>query len=193
MRYVSPLFRTAVFESGTWSAPRECGGSFPDRIVITMAESQVKFRKFQKCNVNLEFNLHNPTKNFRTQPSRTLTTFQPSTRNATRNVHRTLCSMEHIDHVPTHEWSETERGMALGLCASKRFSLREITNIIGMPKSTVSDVNKRDTGKSKPRSGRPRKVSARDMRQIIRRDGHEARRATVARTRVRARRMFGLS
>jgi len=80
--------------------------------------------------------------------------------------------------------------MALGLCASKRFPLREITNIIGMPKSTVSDVNKRDTGKSKPRSGRPRKVSARDMRQIVRylQKNRTTRRITL----LRLKRLFNL-
>jgi transposase len=67
-----------------------------------------------------------------------------------------------------HEWSETECGMALGLCASDRFPLREISNIINIPKSTVEDIKQRGIGVSKPRSGRPKKLSSRDIRQIIR-------------------------
>ena len=58
--------------------------------------------------------------------------------------------------------------MALGLYASDRFPLREISNIINIPKSTVNDIKKRGMGVSKPRSGRPKKVSIRDIRQIIR-------------------------
>ena len=58
--------------------------------------------------------------------------------------------------------------MALGLCASGRFPLREITNIINIPKSTVYDIKERGVGVSKPRSGCPRKLSSQDMRQIIR-------------------------
>ena len=67
-----------------------------------------------------------------------------------------------------HEWSPTERGKALGLCAGHRNSLREITNIINIPKSTVYDIKTRDTGISKPRPGRPKKLSASDIRQLIR-------------------------
>jgi len=67
-----------------------------------------------------------------------------------------------------HEWSETERGMALGLCASERIPLREISNIIHIPKSTVYNIEQRQTGISKPRTGRPKKLSAGDIRQIIR-------------------------
>src|SRR5437667_553244 len=67
-----------------------------------------------------------------------------------------------------HEWSPTERGKALGLCAAGRNSLREVTNIINIPKSTVHDIKTRGTGISKPRSGRPKKLSTRDIRQLIR-------------------------
>ena len=62
----------------------------------------------------------------------------------------------------------TSRGKALGLCAAGTHTLREITQIINIPKSTVDDINTRGTGISKPRSGRPRKLSPRDIRQIIR-------------------------
>ena len=79
-----------------------------------------------------------------------------------------LATRESITDMTRYEWLETERGMALGLCASERFPLREITNIINIPKSTVNDINKCGTGVSKPRSGRPIKLSSRDIRQIIR-------------------------
>ena len=67
-----------------------------------------------------------------------------------------------------HEWSPTSRGKALGLYAAGNHPLREITEIINIPKSTVADIKTRGTGISKPRSGRPRKLSTRDIRQIIR-------------------------
>lgn len=68
----------------------------------------------------------------------------------------------------THEWSPTSRGKVLGLGADPRNSLQDITNIINIPKSTVSAIKSRGTGINKPRSGRPRKLSARDVRQIVR-------------------------
>lgn len=70
--------------------------------------------------------------------------------------------------VKTHEWSPTSRGKALGLCAAGSHPLREITKIINIPKSTVGDIKTRGTGISKPRPGRPKKLSTRDIRQIIR-------------------------
>jgi transposase len=70
--------------------------------------------------------------------------------------------------VKTHEWSPTSRGKALGLRASGRVPLREITNITAIPKSTVHDINTRGTGINEARSGRPRKLSSGDIRQIIR-------------------------
>ena len=68
----------------------------------------------------------------------------------------------------THEWSPTSRGKALGLRADQRNSLQDISNIINIPKSTVYDINKRGTGITKPRPGRPRKISSRDVHQYIR-------------------------
>ena len=67
-----------------------------------------------------------------------------------------------------HEWSPTSRGKALGLCADGRNSLQDITNIINIPKSTIRSIKTRGTGISKPRSGRPKKLSPRHIRQIIR-------------------------
>jgi len=68
----------------------------------------------------------------------------------------------------THEWSQTERDKALGLRADPNNSLQDIINIINIPKSTVRDINQRGTGISKPRPGCPKKLSTRDVRQIIR-------------------------
>src|SRR5579871_2786323 len=68
----------------------------------------------------------------------------------------------------THEWSPTSQGKALGLRADRRNSFQDITNIINIPKSTVHDINKWGTGITKPRPGRPKKLSSRDVRQYIR-------------------------
>lgn len=68
----------------------------------------------------------------------------------------------------THEWSPTSRGKALGLRATGTIPLCEITNIIGIPKFTVDDISTCGTGINKPRSGHPRKLSSRDIRQLIR-------------------------
>lgn len=83
----------------------------------------------------------------------------------------------------THEWSQTERGKALGLRADPNNSLQDITNIINIPKSTVRAINQRGTGISKPRPGRPKKLSSRDVRQIIRyiRTNKTTRRITLTR------------
>lgn len=81
-----------------------------------------------------------------------------------------------------HEWSSTSRGKALGLCADPKNSLQDITNIINIPKSTVHAIKTRDTGINKPRSGRPKKISTRDIRQIIRyiRTNKSTRRITLS-------------
>src|SRR5437762_2501576 len=70
--------------------------------------------------------------------------------------------------VKTHEWSPTSRGKALGLRADPDNSLQDITNITNIPNSTVHSINKRGTGINKPRSGRPRKLSSCDIRQLER-------------------------
>src|SRR5208282_171060 len=83
----------------------------------------------------------------------------------------------------THEWSQTERGKALGLRADPNNSLQNITNIINIPKSTVHTINQRGTGISKPRPGYLKKLSPRDIRQIIRyiRTNKTTRRITLTR------------
>ena len=70
--------------------------------------------------------------------------------------------------VKTHEWSHTSRGKALGLGASGKVPFREIPNITSISKFTAHDINTRGTGINKPRSGRPRKLSSRDIRHMIR-------------------------
>src|SRR5271167_2861908 len=70
--------------------------------------------------------------------------------------------------VKTHEWSPTSRGKALGLHAARRIPFREITNITNIPKTTAQAINARGTGINKPRSERPKKLSSRDIRQIVR-------------------------
>ena len=70
--------------------------------------------------------------------------------------------------VKTHEWSPTSRGKVLGLSADPQNSLQDITNIVNIPKSTVGAIKSQGTGINKPRSGCPRKLSAHDIRQIVR-------------------------
>src|SRR5438270_6725521 len=70
--------------------------------------------------------------------------------------------------VKTHEWSPTSRGKVLGLGADSRNSLQDITEIVNIPRSTVSSIKSQGTGINKPRSGRPRKLSTRDIWQIVR-------------------------
>jgi hypothetical protein len=64
-------------------------------------------------------------------------------------------------------WFVTQ-GKALGLRVDSDNSLQDITNIINIPKSAVHSINKRGAGIDKPRSGRPRKLSSRDIHQIER-------------------------
>ena len=101
-----------------------------------------------------------------------------------RRMTRSSLSTKQFNWTMTrHEWSQTERGMALGLRSATRLPLREIANFINIPKSTIHDINKRGTGINKPRTGRPPKLSSRDIRQIIRyiRTNKSTRRTTLTR------------
>ena len=71
----------------------------------------------------------------------------------------------------------------MGLRADPDNSLQDITNIINIPKSTVYAINRRGTDINKPRPGRPKKLSSRDVRQIIRyiRINKSTRRITLTR------------
>ena len=66
----------------------------------------------------------------------------------------------------THEWSPNFRSKALGLCQGGRHSLRNITNIINISKSTIYDIKKRDTAATKQRSGHAKKLTDRDKRHL---------------------------
>ena len=66
-----------------------------------------------------------------------------------------------------HEWSPRTRWKILGLCEDKRHSLRDIINITHVPKSTIEDIKKRGTEVSKPRAGRPKKLSQQEVHRII--------------------------
>ena len=65
------------------------------------------------------------------------------------------------------QWTPKKRSRALGLIQGGRHSLSEITKITNIPKQTLGDLKKRNTPLSKPRSGRPSKLSDRHKRQIV--------------------------
>jgi transposase len=68
--------------------------------------------------------------------------------------------------VKVHNWSPKKRSHVLALIDGGKHSLREISRQLNIPKSTVSDIKQRGTPLSKPKSGRPSKLSARDKRRI---------------------------
>lgn len=80
------------------------------------------------------------------------------------------------------QWTPKRRSRALGLIQGKRHSLREITEITNIPKQTLGDLKKRNTPISKPRSGRPAKLSERHKRQIVFHitRNHQSRRLSVS-------------
>ena len=65
------------------------------------------------------------------------------------------------------EWTPKRRSRAFGLFQGARHSLSEITQITNIPKGTLGNLKKRNTPLSKPRSGRPSKLSERHKRQIV--------------------------
>ena len=71
----------------------------------------------------------------------------------------------------------------MDLYTTNNHPLREINNIINIPISTISAINKRGTDLSKPRNEHPKKLSSRDIRQIIRhiRTNNFTRRVTLTR------------
>ena len=66
----------------------------------------------------------------------------------------------------THEWSPNRKSMALGLIKGGRHKLSEITQITNIPSPTLRRIKKLDTAITKPRSGRPKKLTPRDLRHI---------------------------
>jgi len=70
--------------------------------------------------------------------------------------------------IKMQEWSPTKCGKVLGLVAGGRHSLREITKIINLPKTTVYDIKKRGTGITKPRPGCPKLLDDMTLRRVVR-------------------------
>jgi transposase len=62
------------------------------------------------------------------------------------------------------DWSPKKRSRVLGLVDGGRHSVREISNITGIPKSTVQDIKTRQIAKTKFKLGRPKLLTAHDKR-----------------------------
>ena len=69
----------------------------------------------------------------------------------------------------THELTPFERGEIVGLSKGGH-SIRDISKILGIPKSTIQEVitkyNEKNCTDTLPRSGRPLTLSERDKRQL---------------------------
>jgi len=78
-----------------------------------------------------------------------------------------------------HDWSPKKRSHVLGLIDGGRHTIREISDITGIPKSTVGDIKTRNIATTKFKRGRPRKLTTRDIRRIVRfiKKSRETRRA----------------
>jgi len=70
--------------------------------------------------------------------------------------------------IKTHEWSPTSRGKVLGLIEGGRHSLRDITQILNIPKSTAYVIKTHGTSETKSRSGHPKLLNEMTMRRIER-------------------------
>ena len=68
--------------------------------------------------------------------------------------------------VKTHDWTPRKRSRVLALWESGRFSIRDISAQLDIPRSIIHDIAKRGTPNSKPKLGRPKLLSARDKRRI---------------------------
>ena len=66
------------------------------------------------------------------------------------------------------DWSPKKRSRVLALIDGGRHSIREIGDIIGIPKSTVHDIKTRNVATTKPKSGRPKLLTIHDKRRIHR-------------------------
>src|SRR2546423_6579207 len=67
-----------------------------------------------------------------------------------------------------HDWSPKKRSRVLGLIDSGRHSIREIGEIVGMPKSTVGDIRTYNIATTKFKCRRPKKLTVHVKRQIER-------------------------
>ena len=68
--------------------------------------------------------------------------------------------------VKRHDWTPRKRSRVLALVDGGKHSIRQISRLLDIPKSTVSDIKQRGTPNSKPKSGRPAVLSSRDKRRI---------------------------
>lgn len=80
-------------------------------------------------------------------------------------------SASHILHsgmgaIKTHDWTPRKRSRVLALVDGGKHSIREISRLLNIPKSTVSDIKQRGMSNSKPKSGRPVKLSVQDKCRI---------------------------
>ena len=70
--------------------------------------------------------------------------------------------------IKRHDWTPKKRSRVLALVEGRRHTIREISDIVGIPKSTVGDIKTRNTATTKFKSGRPRKLTAHAKRRIER-------------------------
>ena len=71
-----------------------------------------------------------------------------------------------MDAVKARHSTLRKRSRVLALVDGGKHSIRQISRLLDIPKSTVSDIKQRGTSNSKPRSGRPALLSERDKRRI---------------------------
>jgi transposase len=67
----------------------------------------------------------------------------------------------------TRELTDFERGSIYGLWKGKRHTIREIVEVLGIPKSTISDNIAKCKNTTKLRTGRPQILDERDKREIV--------------------------
>jgi hypothetical protein len=67
-----------------------------------------------------------------------------------------------------HDWSPKKRSRVLGLIDGGRHTIREISDIVGIPKSTVGDIKTRNIATTKFKCGRPKKLTVHAKRRIER-------------------------
>jgi Transposase len=67
-----------------------------------------------------------------------------------------------------HDWIPKKRSRVLGLLDGERHTIREISDITGIPKSTVGDIKVRNIPTTKFKHSRLMKLTAHDKRRIVR-------------------------
>ena len=66
----------------------------------------------------------------------------------------------------THDWTPRKQSCVLALFEGGKHNVHEISFLTGIPKSTVSEISTLGTPTSKPKTGRPKLLTARDKRRI---------------------------